>query len=200
MISMRTFSVAAAALSACLLAPVGSAQTSGVGGAQQTPPASVLQPAAPAGKVIGTLSEAQIANVEVGSDPYLDREPKWGRIVCADIDVSVDERTIVRTGEDTAHRAVRIRCGEVYDRPRNGVGSPTLRPGGEVYFSYMFLQSDPASLSLAEMYLSMAQDAMRLDRSLQIEHLDCDQRFGPYACWNQIRSLTLYNDRRTDAD
>jgi len=190
--------IAAFALSACLLAPASSAQGAGAGG--ETPQAAVLRPEIRTGKVIATLPEAQGTDVEARSAGGENRLKKRVHVACLDIEVSMTEEVGFWNGSENVggHRVLMISCGSVYDPPPNSIGNYSLRRGSEVFFKYYYLPTDPAAQGLAGMYLSMAQDAMRLDRSLRIDYVQCDDRFGPAGCWNQIHALTLYNDRRTN--
>ncbi len=191
--------IAALAVAACLLAPASSAQSSGAAG--QTPPAQLLRPEIRTGKVIATLPGAEGAGIEARSAERENPLKMPAHAGCAGIEVSVADAFRFWNGTEYVggYRQLTLSCAEVYDPPPGNVGAYTLRRGGEVFFSYVFSQADAASLSLAEMYLALAQDAMRLDRSLRIDYVQCDDRFGPAGCWNQIHSLTLYNDRRKNA-
>jgi hypothetical protein len=191
--------MAALAVSACLLAPESFAQTSGAGG--PTPPAQLLRPEIRTGKVISTLPDTRGAEVEPMSAEREDPLKKRAHVGCVGIEVSVNDAFRFWNGTEYVggYRQLSLSCTQVYDPPPGLSGAYTLRRGGEVFFNYVFSQADAASLSLAQMYLAMAQDAMRLDRTLRIDYVPCDDRFGPAACWNQIVGLTLYNDRRTNA-
>jgi hypothetical protein len=191
--------IAAFALSACLLAPASFAQGAGAGG--ETPQAAVLRPEIRTGKVIATLPEAQGTDVEARSADRGDPMTTPMHVACVDMNVTLTDEMKVRIGTEIVggYRRLQISCAEVFDAPPGYTGAFIRRRSGEANFSFVFLKSDPASHSASEMYLAMAQDAMRLDRSLRIDYVQCDDRFGPTGCWNQILGITLYNDRRTSA-
>lgn len=200
MTGLRAFRHTALAVLGCLLVQGSSAQTSGQAGASPAPSIQVLQPEIKTGKVIATLPKAQDTDDQPSGLPNLDPLTKTMRVGCRDISLTVSESFPVEIGSRSRvdHRSLRISCGEVYERPVLNAGPFTFQPGVVGWYRYLYQPDDPAAQGLADMYLQMAQDAMRLDRTLGIDFVECDPRFKP-SCPRTIVGLTLYKDRRTDA-